>query len=273
MERGLYTGALGMLAREYETEVIANNLANVSTPGFKRDTAVTREFPEMLLRRFDDELISTVAGDLDPAPAVGRVGTGVQIDDVVTDHTQGPLRESSDPLDVALEGTAYYFLEVSTPRGPRYTRAGSLSVSPEGFLVLDTTGDLVMSETGPVAGRRENIRILPDGTVEQNAAYAGGLNRWEAPAVLGKLKLREFENLLGVEKEGETLYRATAAAGAARAPVAGVEVRSSWLEMSNANVVREMVDLISAQRAYEANAKVVQTYDQMIGETNQIARV
>lgn len=273
MIRGLYTGALGMLAREHETDVIANNLANVSTAGFRRDTLVERSFPEHLIRRFDDEVIETVAGSLDPAPPVGPMGTGVQVDDVVTDRTRGGLRETSDPLDLALEGSADAFLVVQTPRGERYTRAGNLTVSPEGFLVLENTGDLVLGENGPIRGTRENLRILPDGLVETNTAYAGGLNRWEAPVPVDRLRLRVFGDPDALEKEGALLYRAGAGAAPAPAGPGTVAVRTGFLEASNANVVREMVDLITAQRSYEANARVVQNYDQLLGQIIQTARV
>lgn len=253
--RGLYTAASGMLAELRKTEVIANNIANVDTPGFKRDEVALESFPAMLLARVGDGGSDGVGGS---APVVGAMGTGVQAAGSYPDLTGAPLRLTGVPLDVGLDGPG--FLVVRTPQGEVYTRRGDLVLTPggvlvtaEGYPVLDVNRDELKLEGGlPVIG--------PDGTVLVGESQAG------------QLAVVEFENPAELEKLGQSMFAATAGSGAARAATR-TAVRQGFLEASNANPVREMVDLIAVFRAYEAAQRAVQALDQALGRAaNDLGR-
>lgn len=280
MDRGLYTGALAMLARATDTEVIANNLANMSTVGFKRDTTVYSDFPSLYAHRLRDQYAATPLAVYDLAPPVGKIGTGVEVADIVTQHDMSPSQvETGNPLDMAIEGMpgvkqSYAFFEVMTPQGPMYTRAGNFVINADGFLSTQA-GALVLGEKGPVKIDANNIKFDVDGTVYTNPGYTGaGTNMWDQRQALDKLRLVTFDNVEGLEKVGYTLFKATPESGAARTMTMNVKLRTGILEMSNVNVVREMVDLIKSQRSYEAAAKVVTTHDTLLGQAvSDVGRV
>lgn len=282
MDRGLYTGALAMIARQFDTDVIANNLANVNTVGFKQDTTVYRDFPAMLLHRLHDDRFETPLHTFDLAPPIGRVGTGVQVDDIITTHQiSESLMHTGNPLDMALESipgvkSSYAFFEIETTQGTRYTRAGQFTVNSEGHLCLPS-GALVRTEQAgaPLTIDPNNVEFGADGTIYYNPQYpGGGANMWEDRAVLDKLRIVSFENPRGLAKQGHTLFAATEESGPPQTILFGVSLRTGMLENSNVNPVREMVDLIKSQRAYEASAKVVQTHDTLLGQAvSDVGRV
>ncbi|MDH4128368.1 MAG: flagellar hook-basal body protein, partial [Spirochaetota bacterium] len=134
MVRGLYTGVSGMLSEWHRMDVVANNLANLNTTGFKRDDAIFKSFPEMLIRRLDDNgVVKVPNGSYDIAPFVGKMGTGVELNEVYTRHEQGIIRNTGNDFDLALDGKGYFV--VKTDRGDRYTRNGSFLIDKDGFLV------------------------------------------------------------------------------------------------------------------------------------------
>ena len=147
MIRGLYTGASGMLAEMTRTDIISNNLANVNTSGFKKDRAIFRAFPEMNIHRIDDPVSVGLDRVIDPRPFIGLMGTGVMVDEVNTDFSQGTVNTTSNSLDVALKGEGFF--EVQTPDGISYTRDGSFSVSRDGYLITKD-GYFVLGENGQV---------------------------------------------------------------------------------------------------------------------------
>jgi len=280
MDRGLYTGALAMMARSVDMEVIANNLANGNTIGYKQDTTVYKDFPSIFAHRLHDNKFETPLQEFDLVPPVGRIGTGVQVDDIVTTHeTSTSLIQTGDIFDMALEGVpgvprSYAFFEILTPQGPMYTRAGNFVVNSEGQLVTQN-GGLVLGENGPIQVDAANIEFEPDGSIITNPAYPGtGVNQWQDRAVQDRMRIVSFENVNELEKVGYTLFRATEASGPPETVVLGVTLRTGMVEQSNVNLVREMIDLIKSQRAYEAAAKVVQTHDQLLGQAvNDVGRV
>jgi flagellar basal-body rod protein FlgG len=269
-----------MIARQIETDVISNNLANMNTVGFKKDTAVYRDFPSMFLNRLHDETVVTPLQEFDLAPPVGRVGTGVQVDDIVTNHEMSSATiQTGNTFDMTLEGVpgvprSYAFFEVQTPQGPMYTRAGNFQINSDGYLVTNN-GALVLGERGPVQVDPLNVRFEPDGTIITNPQYQrGAANQWEEKRVLDKLRIVSFEKVEHLEKVGYTLYRTTEASGAPQTILFGVTLRTGMLEASNVNPVREMVDMIKSQRAYEAASKVIQTHDTLLGQAvNDVGRV
>lgn len=255
MIRGLYTGASGMLGEMTRTDVISNNLANVNTTGFKKDRAVFRASPEMGIHRFGDPVTVGLDKTIDPKPFIGVLGTGVQVDEINTDFSQGGLRVTSNPLDLAIRGEGFF--EVQTPDGNRYTRDGSFSMDRQGF-VISKDGHQVLGQNGP-------IRLLQDGDLKINSE---GFVMMDGQ-VLDRLRVVSFNDFEQLTKQGDNLYVSTAAPFQADA-----EVVQGALEGSNLNTVTEMVDLITAFRAYEASQKVIKTHDETLEKAvNEIARL
>ena len=282
MIRGLYTGASGMVAQMQRLDTHTNNLANVDLNGYKRDVAIHKAFPELLLRRMDDDgVINLGFASIDVSPVVGKLGTGVEMNELYTVFTQGTLKQTDNPFDLALEGKG--FLSVQVGDDERYTRNGSFLLDPEGYLVTKD-GHLVLGENGPVSLKKNNFVIDQDGVIYQNSAFAGEEDRlvslqeneWENLELVDTLKLVEFRRSRYLKKQGDSFWMGTAESGAAteiegsRRP----KLYQGFLETSNVNPVREMVDMIEVNRAYEANQKVIQTQDSLAGNLiNQAIRV
>lgn len=259
MIRGLYTAASGMLAEARRNDVIANNLANVDTTGFKKDTTVIRSFEEMLLRRFNDPVELPPKGRrVDLRPIIGPLGVGAGVDDIATDFVAGPQAFTQNPLDLALEGDGFF--TVLTPRGERYTRNGAFYLNGEGVLVT-SEGYPVLGENGLITLREGEATIDRSGQIS-----LGG-------APVDRLRIVEFADLRGLRKEGDSLWVATPIAGPPMQSADAV-VKQGYREKSNVNVIREMVEMIAAVRAYEANQKAVQAHDELMAKAvNQVGSV
>jgi len=278
MVRGLYTGASGMIAQEARLDAIANNLANVDKTAYKKDLTLFKAFPDMIIRRLnDDGLGITPAGSYDTMPFVGKLGTGVEVNEVFTIYEQGSLMRTENPFDVALDGKGFFV--VMTERGQRYTRNGAFTLNKDGILVTHN-GLPVLGENGIIKLQKNNFMINERGEILVNAALSleptdlVGMtqNNWEQPVVIDKLKIVDFENIRELKKEGESLYRETEYSGPAL-PAEDYKVVQGFLEKSNVNVVREMVDMIEVQRSYEANQKAMLTHDHELGRLiNEVAR-
>jgi flagellar basal-body rod protein FlgF len=219
MDRGLYIAASGMLAEMVRQEQIANELANSTTPGYKADRSAQGGFGELLLSNTRN------------GRAIGRVGLGVQVDEIRTDLTPGPLHETGDPLDLAIEGEGYF--AVRTPAGVRYTRNGQFTTSAAGTLT-DAFGNEVVGANG------EPVRLRRDGTVSAGEVGVFAVD--------------------GARKEGDSLFTGTAAGTAAG------RVRAGALEESATNPARTMVEMISSFRSLESDQKAIQTIDETLGE-------
>lgn len=247
MLRGMYTAASGMLVEVLKTDAIANNLANATTIGFKRQSVSVQSFPQMLLHRINDAGSSPGARAATP---IGPLGTGAAIDELSSDMTQGPLQFTGRSLDVALVGPG--FLSVQLPNGQvAYTRAGSLTISPDGMLsTLD--GHPVLGTQGPIPIHPGDVAIDSTGIV------------WVDGTAVDQLALVEFEAPHLLERIGDNLLMQSEPSGE---PVVAefTTVNSEYLERSNTRVVTEMVALITSQRAYEANQKVIQVQDETLG--------
>jgi flagellar basal-body rod protein FlgF len=280
--RGLYTGASGMTAQMARLDSIANNLANVDLNGYKRDTTITKAFPELLMRRMNDDGVYVFPiGSVDTTPIVGRLGTGVEVNEVYTVFEQGAMKQTENDFDLALEGQG--FLTVQTAQGERLTRNGAFLVDVDGTLVTKD-GNPVLGENGPIKLKKNNFVIDEDGTVWQNAAFAADdrrlvsmqENQWEAIERVDRLKIVDVKRKRYLQKEGTSFWRTTDESGEA-AVVDGSarpKVRQGFLEGANVNPVTEMVEMIEVNRAYDANQRTIQTEDSLIGKLwNEVVKV
>lgn len=237
--RGIYTAASGMLMESTRMDVASNNLANVDTAGFQKQTAHVYAFPERPVTKVHHQQSQTL----------GSLGTGAFVDGSRSSFAPGTLRTTQNPLDVALVGAGFFALD--TPEGPRYTRDGRFSVSPSGLLTtLD--GNLVRGENGSIYVGEGEVLFGETGEIIVNGE------------VVDKLLIVEFNEREGLLRRGANLFEAL--------PEAGdpfryhTTIAPGVIELANVNVVREMVNLINIQRAYEANQKVVQAYDETLGK-------
>ena len=283
MIRGWYTGASGMRAQQWRLDAVANNLANVDTDGYKRDVAAFKAFPELLIRRQDDDgVYQHPFGSADAAPMVGKMGTGVELNELYTNFDQGALKETASDFDIALDGKGFF--SVSTPWGERYTRNGSFQLGKEGYLETKE-GYPVMGENGPIRVKANNFQIDKDGRVWINAAYDASdpelmvgreNNTWEDTTLLDTLKLVEFDLDRYLKKQGSSLYQESDTSGPAMVIAEGSrpKVIQGFVEAANVDPVVEMVQMIEVNRAYEANQKVIQTEEAALGVLiNQVAKV
>jgi flagellar basal-body rod protein FlgG len=267
-----------MIAQQARMDTVANNLANVDQTGYKRDTTLFKAFPDMIIRREnDDGLGITPAGSYDSRPFVGKLTTGVEVNEVFTQFEQGALEKTENNFDFAIEGKGFF--TVLTERGERYTRNGSFTLNQDGTLVTHD-GYPVIGENGPITVQTNNIMINERGEIQMNNALSGDPrdpismteNQWEQPNFIDRLKVVNFENIREIKKEGNSLYRDTEFSGPA-IPAEEFKIITGFREKSNVSVVKEMVDMIEVQRAYEANQKTIQTGDQTVGKLiNEILR-
>ncbi len=278
MLRGIYTGASGMLAQDAKMDAIANNLANVDKTAYKKDVAIFKSFPEMLIRRINESgMGETPAGSYDAMPYVGKLGTGVELNEVFTDFEQGSLQRTENNFDLALDGKGFF--TVMTERGERYTRDGSFTINQDGVLMTHN-GNPVMGENGIIRIQQNNFMVNERGEIIVNGDLSAdpkdvvsmNSNNWSNPVVIDKLKIVDFENIREIKKEGDSMYRETEYSGPPLPP-GDMKVIQGFLEKSNVNIIREMVDMIEVQRSYEANQKTVTSHDQTLGKLiNEVAR-
>ena len=271
-----------MRAQQWRLDAVANNLANVDTDGYKREVAAFKAFPEMLIRRQDDDGVYKIPfGSADAAPIVGKMGTGVELNELFTQFTQGAPKETSSDFDLALDGKGFF--AVDTPYGERYTRNGSFVLGPEGFLETKE-GFPVLGENGPIRVKENNFQVDKEGKVWINAAYPDDpeimvgreSNLWEDTVLLDTLKIVEFDLDRYLEKQGSSLYRESETSGPAMNMSLGErpKVLQGFIEGSNVDPIVEMVQMIEVNRAYEANQKIIQTQEATLGTLiNQVARL
>jgi flagellar basal-body rod protein FlgG len=270
-----------MRAQQWRLDAVANNLANVDADGYKRDVASFKAFPELLLRRMaDDGVYRHPFGSGDEAPIIGKLGTGVELNELFTDFQQGAMKETASDFDLALDGTGFF--SIGTPWGERYTRNGSFQLGKEGILETKE-GYPLLGEQGPIRVQANNFQVDKEGRVWINAEYADDParmisredNTWGEAVLLDTLKIVDFERERYLQKQGSSLYRATEFSGEGRV-LEGEDlprVVQGFVEASNVDPVIEMVRMIEVNRAYEANQKAVQSADSMLGTLiNQAAR-
>lgn len=282
MNRGIYTGATGMVVQEHRLNTISNNLANVDLTGYKRDTTIEKAFPQLLLRRMrDNAVFKFPMGSVDSTPIIGKLGTGVETNEVFTVFSQGALKETENPFDMALEGTG--FLAIQTENGERYTRNGSFLLNNDSYLVTKN-GNLVLGENGPIKLKKNNFIVDEDGVIYQNSSLAPDEtrlvsleeNEWENIERVDRLKLVDFHRPRYLQKQGDSLWKSTYESGDAQIIPADKrpKIRQGFLESANVNPVTEMVQMIEVNRSYEANQKLIQAEDGLLGKLiNETIRV
>lgn len=259
MVRGWYTAASGMNAQQYRLDAIFNNLSNVDTTSYKRDVSISKSFPQLLLRRTrDDGEYKNPFGSADVQPIIGKVGLGVELNNLYTVFEQGSFKETGNSSDLALEGKG--FLVVETPAGEKYTRNGNFLVGKEGFLETKE-GFPVLGENGKIDLTDTPFTIDADGRIFNNSKDREG-------EYIDRLLLVEFDNDRFLKKSGSSLYDATEISGQAFSAEGSSrpKVTQGYVEASNVNVVNEMVQMIEVNRAYEANQKTIQANDTMMSK-------
>ena len=257
MLRSLYTGWTGMYTQQKRLDIISNNMANVTTVGYKKEFATSQSFDELLTIKIRDNSEGW------RRRSIGDMSLGAKIGEVHTDYTQGSLRETGNTFDLGIEGNGFFRVNVTDLEGnvhESYTRSGQFHMTSDGYIV-DANGNHLQSEAGdfqvPVDAKELVIDL-------QGYVFADG-------TIIDRIDLADFEDYEYLKKFQDTYYR----------PVDGATfketdagIRQGYTEQSNVMVVNEMVDLIATTRAYEANQKVIKAADTVMDQAaNNVGRV
>ena len=258
MLQAMSIASTGMEAQETQIQVISNNLANASTPGFKVSRA---RFQDLLY--VNERQAGTQSSQVSQVPTGEAIGLGTHTAAIDKVFTEGDIQSTGNPLDVAIQGDGFF--QVTMPDGSiAYTRDGSFRLDQNGRMVTLDGYTLLPGINIPQGAR--NLTIGPDGTV---SVLVGNQT---APTQVGQLQVIKFLNPAGLEPIGQNLYSQSQAAGPPQVGIAGQNgfgsISQGFLEMPNESTVQELVGLISAQRAYEASSKAVQVADQMQNTAN-----
>ncbi|MGE5422406.1 MAG: flagellar basal-body rod protein FlgG [Ignavibacteriales bacterium] len=261
MLRALYTSATGMYGQQMNVDNIAQNIANVNTTGFKKTRV---EFQDLLY-----QTIQRPVSNFETNQPVGlQIGLGTKTAAIQTMFAQGNVMPTNNPLDVAISGDGFFKIQVPGYDDPLYTKNGSFMIDAEGNLVNTDGYKIVGVDTIDPAAT--DIAIGKDGTVTYSLAGE------TEPQSAGAIELAKFVNPSGLEKLGQSLYKTSINSGEAQDwdPEADstVYLMGGYLESSNVQIVEEMVNLISAQKAYEFNSKVIQSSDDMLGIAANLKR-
>lgn len=298
MTRSLWTGATGMTAQQLSLDTISNNLANVNTVGYKKESA---QFQTLLYQKIQTK---TTDSEGDPKPVIGQVGLGTKVSSVVSQYTQGNLQETNNPFDLAIDGEGFFMVQM--PNGSTaYTRNGSfeLGIGPQGTTLATADGYPVLDMTGkPIVFDRDidtstieidefgNITYKVTSEVQQEPTPDGEGNGNEGETdttvpeekeyqveirKLGTIGRAQFNNPAGLEKLSGTLLKETDNSGTARieaqdSALSNSKILSGYLEGSNVQVANELVDLIVTQRAYQMNSKIITATDEMLQQANTL---
>lgn len=271
MIKGLYTAAAGMMVQMAKQDVVANNIANVNTNGYKKDNVLCQSFPSMLISRLGESQYDAKGQEkMLPPVVIGSVGTGAAVKEIVTDHTAGAIKYTGNLTDFAITNKSYFignnvengeqlltesYFVVQTPQGERFTRDGAFKINQEGILVNNQGYPVMSTDDEVISVLNEDGQVAEDFAIDASGSVLIDGNE------IAKLKIVCFENQKNLEKEG----------GFMKAKVEGQYtlaenpgIQQGYLEMSNANAIQEMVNLISVVRAYESCQKVVQAEDELM---------
>ncbi|MBR5994291.1 MAG: flagellar hook-basal body protein [Lachnospiraceae bacterium] len=257
MVKGLYTAYTGMINEQHRMDTLTNNLANSTTVGFKKEGSTSQSFDAVLALKVKDTS--------EPANIPKRIGynnPGVKIGENYTDWSQGSFKITDNTYDLALSGSGFFEIEFTNKAGEtstKYSRDGSFTLTQEGYLVTKD-GNYVMGSKG-----RIKLDPLSDATVDQGGAI------WQNNEVVDTLRIVDFEDYNYLKKYGENLMEPVEGA---QFKDADYKVFSGYLEMSNVQIVTEMVDLIAITRQYESNQKIIKSIDSTLEiAANQLGRV
>lgn len=258
MLKGLYTAYTGMINEQHRMDTMTNNLANAATNGFKKEGATSQSFDSVLAYKIKD---TSEAANL--PKRLGNMSMGVKTGENYVDYSGGPFKETGHTLDLALSGNGFFTISFTNKAGEtsvKYTRDGNFTMNARGNL-LTQDGDFVLNDQGrPIRlDPNEEITIDRSGDIYQGGAYVDTIG------------ITDFENYDYLERYGENYFQPVQGA---RTTEADTSVYSGYLEMSNISVVTEMVNMITIQRQYEANQKVITTYDSTLeNAVNQNGRL
>lgn len=265
MLRGFYTAASGMIAQQRQQEAMSNNIANVNTPGYRADRGVLKAFPEMLMERIQSKEIPVKRGlDVAANQRIGSMNTGVYVQEVLPDFSQGDLRETGVSTDFGImqgnvpdeNGSVFFTVEKNGEQ--RYTRNGNFTVDEQGYLVtnqgyyvLDGNGGRIQTDGMDFTVNDEGIMDLDGRQVPLGLSYVADTNQ--------------------LAKEGEDMFRGDGVPLPANVQVA---VHQGELESSNVDVMSEMTRMMDSYRVYETNQRVLKAYDESMGKAvSEIGRI
>jgi flagellar basal-body rod protein FlgF len=280
LANGIWTAASGAAVQAQNLEIVANNLANTDTLAFKKDVPTFKEYMASVERTHDGvDIPRGPIQDKDFYPLEGRDQSHVVMDGTHTQFRQGHLRVTQRPLDVALEGPG--FLEVSTPNGVRYTRQGSLKLSPQGMLVTQEgypvlssqpSGLARLSAQGSIAGNAPEARTIQLQDVRGQLSINDQGEMYSGENLISRLSVVEFANLQGLRKTGGQLFEALPPSKGN--PARNTMIHQGVVETSNVNPIEEMTQMIKANRLFEHDLKALKTYGELLGkEVNEVGKL
>ena len=244
--RGIYTSASGMMSQGIKQETIANNLSNLDTNGYKKDSSIMGSFPDMLINTQNS------MSESDGSIPVGRLNLGSLVEENYTEHTQGTLSQTENNLDFALNGNGFFTLQ--TPEGERYTRDGHFLRDVDGNLV-DANGNYVLGEDGEVVSVPTSDIVVDE---QGNIAVED--------ETLNTLTVTEFENPETLIKEGSNFFVEAEETEIDNQEGLNTSIEQGFLEKANIDIQKEMSEAISSLRTYEANQKILQAQDELLGK-------
>ena len=258
MLRGLYTSYTGMLNEQYRMDIMSNNLANADTTGFKKEGSTSQAYSEVMAVKIKD-----LTENPNTPRRLGNMSLGVKIGEPYTDFSPGSLRDTGNTYDIALGGSGFFNIEFTSKSGEtstKYTRDGGFTITKEGYLVTKD-GDYVLGENG---------RIQLSTTAGTTVFDRNG-DIYQDDRLVASLKISDFEDTNYLTHYGETMWDVKE--GAVETEAEDPDVRQGYLEMSNANVVKEMVNMITISRQYESNQKMLTTFDETLEKTMSLSKV
>ncbi|MDR1117318.1 MAG: flagellar hook-basal body complex protein [Oscillospiraceae bacterium] len=259
MVRGQYIAGTGMMHQRRQMENVISNITNADTTGYKKTYLVSQTFDDVMINRINDKN-NTVAADPNwraRAAATGPLNFGVRADQVYINYTTGSFEETGENTDMAIAGEGAFFV-VGTPAGERYTKAGSFVVNQLGYLT-DGDGNFLMGENGGIYVGDNDFAVDAEGNVLRGSQ------------IIDRIRIVEFDDLGTLRRQGHNLYYTDG--GQARA-AQNYSVMQGFVENSNVEIAREMVDMITVFRAYETNQKMLTMIDETVGKAvNEIGRV
>ncbi len=258
MLRGLYTSYTGMLNEQYRMDIMSNSLANVNTVGFKKEGSTSQAYADVMAVKIKDWSESP-----NTPKKLGDMSLGVKIGETYTDFSQGSFRTTENTFDLAIGGKGFFNIEFTNKAGEtstKYTRDGGFTLTKDGYLVTKD-GDYVLGENG-----RIQLSTTAGATVFDRSG-----NIFQDDRLVASLKISDFEDTNYLTHYGETMWDAKE--GAVEIEPEKAEVFQGFLEMSNASVVKEMVNMITISRQYESNQKMLTTFDDTLEKTMLLSKV